>query len=96
MKVSRSLAISLSLILLAGVTLSTSSCGYIYQVVGKDKLNQGILKYNQGKTDEAMAFFESASQFIPDKADVCSVWELFGTSAPRAVKPLRKSGKTLP
>ncbi len=70
MKVSRSLAMSLSLILLVGITLSTSSCGYIYQVIGKDKLNQGILKYNQGKTDEAMAFFESASQFIPDKADV--------------------------
>ncbi|HEX4951572.1 MAG TPA: hypothetical protein VFZ34_33250 [Blastocatellia bacterium] len=70
MKVSRSLAISLSLILLVGLALSTSSCGYIYQVVGKDKLNQGILKYNQGKTDEAMEFFESASQFIPDKADV--------------------------
>lgn len=70
MKVSRSLAMSVSLILLAGITLSTSSCGYIYQVVGKDKLNQGILKYNQGKTDEAMSFFESASQFIPDKADV--------------------------
>ncbi len=70
MNFSRSLAISLSLILLAGVTLSTSSCGYLYQVYGKDKLNQGILKYNQGKTDEAMVFFESASQFIPDKADV--------------------------
>jgi hypothetical protein len=70
MKLSRSLAISLSLLLLIGVTLSTSSCGYIYQIVGKDKLNQGILKYNQGKTDEAMVFFESASQMIPDKADV--------------------------
>ena len=70
MKVSRSLALSLSLILLIGITLSTSSCGYLYQVYGKDKLNQGILKYNQGKTDEAMTFFESASQFIPDKPDV--------------------------
>ncbi len=70
MKVSRSLAISLSLILLVGITLSTSSCGYLYQVYGKDKLNQGILKYNQGKTDEAMVFFESASQFMPDKPDV--------------------------
>jgi tetratricopeptide (TPR) repeat protein len=70
MKVSRSLAISLSLLLLAGITLSTSSCGYVYQVWGKDKLNQGILKYNQGKTDEAMEFFESAAKFIPDRADV--------------------------
>jgi len=42
----------------------------VYQIVGKDKLNQGILKYNQGKTDEAMTFFESASQFIPEKPDV--------------------------
>jgi tetratricopeptide (TPR) repeat protein len=70
MKLSRSLAISLSLLLLVGVTLSTSSCGYIYQIVGKDKLNQGILKYNQGKTDEAMAFFQSAAEMIPEKADV--------------------------
>lgn len=70
MKVSRSLAISLSLFLLVGLTVSTTSCGYVYQIVGKDKLNQGILKYNQGKTDEAMTFFESASQFIPEKPDV--------------------------
>lgn len=70
MKVSRSLAMSLSLILLVGITLSTSSCGYIYQVVGKDKLNQGILKYNQGNTDEAMTFFESAATFMPEKPDV--------------------------
>ena len=70
MKLSRSLAISLSLLLLAGLALSTASCGYVYQVVGKDKLNQGILKYNQGKADEAMTFFESASTFIPEKPDV--------------------------
>lgn len=70
MKVTRSLALSLSLILLVGITLSTSSCGYIYQVIGKDKLNQGILKYNQGKTDEAMTFFESASKMMPEKPDV--------------------------
>lgn len=70
MKLSRSLAISLSLLLLAGVMLSASSCGYVYQIVGKDKLNQGILKYNQGKPDEAMKFFESASTFIPEKPDV--------------------------
>lgn len=70
MKISRSLAIGLSLFLLVGLVLSTSSCGYVYQVWGKDKLNQGILKYNQGKTDEAMRFFEDASQFIPDKPDV--------------------------
>lgn len=76
MKISRSLAISLSLILLAGLALSTSNCGYVYQVVGKDKLNQGILKYNQGRTDEAMTFFESAATFIPEKPDV---WICLGT-----------------
>lgn len=70
MKFSRSLAMSLSLLLVVGIAISTSSCGYVYQVVGKDKLNQGILKYNQGKTDEAMSFFESASKFIPEKPDV--------------------------
>ena len=70
MKFSRSLTNGLSLFLLAGVLLSTSSCGYVYQIYGKDKLNQGILKYNQGKTDEAMTFFESASKFIPEKPDV--------------------------
>lgn len=70
MKVSRSLAMSLSLLLVVGIAVSTSSCGYVYQVVGKDKLNQGILKYNQGRTDEAMSFFESASKFIPEKPDV--------------------------
>ncbi|MBS1810488.1 MAG: hypothetical protein JST84_33605 [Acidobacteria bacterium] len=70
MKLSRFLAISFSLTLLVGVVLSSSSCGYVYQIVGKDKLNQGILKYNQGKTDEAMTFFESASKFIPEKPDV--------------------------
>lgn len=70
MKLSRFLALSLSFGLLVSVALSTSSCGYIYQVIGKDKLNQGILKYNQGKTDEAMKFFESASEFIPNRPDV--------------------------
>ena len=70
MKLSRFLALSLSLGLLVSLALSTSSCGYVYQVVGKDKLNQGILKYNQGKTDEAMKFFESASEFTPERPDV--------------------------
>jgi hypothetical protein len=70
MKISRSLAISLSVIMLGGMVLSTSSCGYVYQIVGKDKLNQGILKYNQGSPDEAMKFFEDAAKFIPEKPDV--------------------------
>lgn len=71
MKFARFRAISLSLLLLTGLA-ATSSCGYVYKVIGKDKLNQGILKYNQGKTDEAMAFFESASTFIPEKPEVWS------------------------
>lgn len=70
MKFSRSLTHSLGFLVLAGVVIFSSSCGYVYQIVGKDKLNQGILKYNQGKTDEAMQFFESASTFIPNKPDV--------------------------
>ncbi|MFN7929083.1 MAG: hypothetical protein U0Y68_14280 [Blastocatellia bacterium] len=70
MKFSRFLASSLGLLLLTGLVFSSASCGYVYQIVGKDKLNQGILKYNQGKTDDAMKFFESASTFIPNKPDV--------------------------
>ena len=60
MKLSRFLALSLSLGVLVSLALSTSSCGFVYQVVGKDKLNQGILKYNQGKPDEAMKYFDQS------------------------------------
>ncbi len=75
MKLSRYFSNGVCLVLITGSALSFSGCGPVNRIIGKDRLNQGILKYNQGKTTEAVGFFTRASELIPDDP---KVWVCLG------------------
>ncbi len=70
MKISRYLSSGLALTLLTGILFLSSGCNFVNTLRGKDKLNQGILKYNQGHTNEAATMFEEASALIPSNPNV--------------------------
>ncbi|MCI0661644.1 MAG: hypothetical protein L0220_11380 [Acidobacteria bacterium] len=58
------------LLLIAIVTVIsfTSGCGYLRLVMAKDKLNQGVICFNQGKNRCAQDFFKRALDYDPESA----------------------------
>ena len=70
MKISRYLASGLALTLLTSILFLNSGCTVVNTLRGKDMLNQGILKYNQGNTVAAAELFEKASALIPTNPNV--------------------------
>src|SRR5262245_49335465 len=59
-----------ALLLIAIVTMIsfTSGCGYLRLVMAKDKLNQGVIYFNQGKNRTAQDFFKRALDYDPESA----------------------------
>src|SRR5262245_23050626 len=59
-----------ALLLIAIVTMIsfTSGCGYLRLVMAKDKLNQGVICFNQGKNRCAQDFFKRALDYDPESA----------------------------
>ncbi len=74
---SRHFLTGLSLLTLLSIAFLSGGCAKINEIIGKDKLNQGILKFNQGRTEEALGFFERASELRPDDA---KVWMCLGAT----------------
>src|SRR5262245_51283042 len=62
--------VNLILPLIAILTMAsfTSGCGYIRLVLAKDKLNQGVICFNQGNNRCAQDFFKSALDYDPESA----------------------------
>ena len=83
---SRHFLTGLSLLTLLSIAFLSGGCAQIKEIIGKDKLNQGILKFNQGKTEEALDFFVSASELRPEDA---KVWMCLGATK---YKMLNKEG----
>ena len=77
MKPTRYIATSLSLVLLAGAALNSSGCTFARRVIGKDKLNQGTLAFNQGKTAEAKEMFKVTTDLMPDNP---TAWLYYGAT----------------
>ena len=65
------LAVALAL---AGVS---SGCGFAKRVIAKDKMNQGVLKYNQGDNVSAKDYFKSATEYVPHEA---VAWLYYGAT----------------
>jgi len=65
MKVFRNSTTALILALVVGLTTLGSGCEYAKKVIAKDKVNQGAIKYNQGRNIEAQEFFVSATETDP-------------------------------
>lgn len=47
------------------VSILANGCSFAKRVIAKDKMNQGVLKYNLGQTEEAKAYFKSATEYLP-------------------------------
>jgi hypothetical protein len=77
MRLSRSLARSITFAALAVAAAGSSGCAFIGKVIGKDKLNQGVIAYNQGRDQEALALFKSATDYMPDNA---TAWLYYGAA----------------
>jgi hypothetical protein len=60
MRVSRNFSTTIAVSAVAFLSIFTSGCDYTKKVIAKDKLNQGAISYNQGKTKEAQQYFRDA------------------------------------
>lgn len=60
MRVFRRLITALGITAGLGLVLASSGCEYASKIIAKDKLNQGAILYNQGRTKEAQQFFRDA------------------------------------
>jgi len=67
----------LALALLLTSSLATSGCEFAKKVMAKDKLNQGAIVYNQGKTKEAREYFREATELIPTNS---IAWLYYGST----------------
>jgi tetratricopeptide (TPR) repeat protein len=75
-----------TLLILAGVLslgVVSNGCGFAKKVIAKDKMNQGVLKYNLGQMDEAKAYFKSATEYVPDAA---VAWLYYGATLTKDYK----------
>src|SRR5919198_1364686 len=51
---------------IVGCALFGSSCAYARKVLAKDKLNQGVIAFNEGHREEAKVFFQDAIGYDPN------------------------------
>jgi Tfp pilus assembly protein PilF len=68
MKVFRYLTAALPLACVMALAMINSGCEYAKKVIAKDKINQGAILYNQGRTKQAQVFFEEATKTDPNMA----------------------------
>ncbi|HZS06645.1 MAG TPA: hypothetical protein VFD58_17540 [Blastocatellia bacterium] len=66
---------------LIAAIFTSSGCAFAKKVIAKDKLNQGALKFNQGKFQEAQEFFESATSLDPTNPNA---WLFYGATLIKA------------
>ena len=60
MRVSRTFSSIIGASAIIALAMLNSGCDYTKKVIAKDKLNQGAISYNQGKTKEAQQYFRDA------------------------------------
>lgn len=67
------------------LSAASSGCGYAKMVLGKDKLNQGVLIYNQGRNREAKEYFKDATGYMPNSP---VAWLYYGAAMSKEYKGL--------
>ncbi|NOT63545.1 MAG: hypothetical protein HOP19_25315 [Acidobacteria bacterium] len=77
MRVLSSTITTLGLAALLGTTVMTSGCEFTKKVIAKDKLNQGAIAYNGGKTKVAESYFKEAVDMVPNNA---VAWLYYGAT----------------
>jgi tetratricopeptide (TPR) repeat protein len=77
MKLLRNLSTALIFTGIVAIAMFGSGCNYVYKIIAKDKLNQGVIKYNEGQREEAKKFFLEATEYDPDNA---VAWLYYGAT----------------
>lgn len=77
MRVFRTSISALGLALVIAGAMLTSGCEFAKKVIAKDKLNQGTIVYNQGKTKDAKQYFKEATDLIPTNS---VAWLYYGST----------------
>lgn len=83
MKLLRNTSTAFILTGIVACALFGSSCTYLRKVMAKDKLNQGVIAFNEGNRETAKAFFKDAIEYYPDNA---VAWLYMGAAQVRDYK----------
>jgi tetratricopeptide (TPR) repeat protein len=68
MKLLQDISIAFIFAGIVGCALLDSSCAYSHKVLAKDKLNQGVIAFNEGNRKAAKTFFLDAIDYDPSNA----------------------------
>jgi tetratricopeptide (TPR) repeat protein len=66
MRIFRNSTTAFTFIAIVAIVSFNSGCDYVSKVIAKDKLNQGAILYNSGKTKQAQAYFRDATDRDPN------------------------------
>ncbi len=77
MRLFRNFTTALTFTAVVALALLNSGCEYARKVIAKDKLNQGAILYNQGRTKAAQEFFKDATETDPNNA---VAWLYYGAT----------------
>lgn len=83
MKIFRNSITALALAAIVAMTMLGSGCEYTRKVIAKDKLNQGAILYNQGRTKQAQEFFQAAKETDPTNS---IAWLYYGATLVKEYK----------
>ncbi len=76
---------------LMSVAMLSSGCDYTKKVIAKDKLNQGAISYNQGRTREAQQYFRDSLKW-DDKSAIAHLF--YGATLVKDYKNVEGADKT--
>jgi tetratricopeptide (TPR) repeat protein len=80
MKLLRNLSTALIFTGIVSFAIFGSGCDYARKVIAKDKLNQGVIAFNEGRREAAKTFFLGATEYDPNNA---VAWLYYGATLVR-------------
>jgi tetratricopeptide (TPR) repeat protein len=83
MKIFRNSITVLTFAAIVAMAMLGSGCEYVRKVIAKDKLNQGAILYNQGRTKQAQEFFREAKETDPTNS---VAWLYYGATLVKEYK----------
>lgn len=79
------------LVVVFGLAVFGSGCEYARKVIAKDKVNQGAILYNQGRTKEAQEYFKEATEMDSNNP---IAWLYYGATLVKSYKELSGDERT--
>ena len=91
MRVFRHIQKAVCVLALVSAAILSSGCDYTKKVIAKDKLNQGAISYNQGRTKEAQKYFRDSLKW-DDKSAIAHLF--YGATLVKDYKNVEGPDKT--